>query len=449
MKRHVETPPETSQPDVETSQQKVETEVRQHDETPTETEKDAVDAVSPSILNDMICLRVNEGLSLREISKKTNLSLSMVARVLKGVETNLASSETEPYPIDGDETTAVSHPSAASSPSTPEARTNYVLRPGATAEEFQRYMKMKKEDLIADNVNLKAQVASLQGVGQTGRGNGEGHSNNGFGGENYIDALGRLVDKLSMQKQAEKVVDRMFPSEKKNDREDNELSRRLDRIENKLDNSKQGSELLQVAKALTELARPKGEGRDPIEYVLAGNQMRSDIEKNVQGQYSVGVAKSEIDLKLQEMQQSERLDFKKLDFDVMKWQQEQAKTDKYIELGKSLIEGPLGKLISGVGEGAKNRIEGGPRVPMVDVPCPKCHNKFKANPELLTVSCPFCGSSLQKQPSQPPPTQVEQPSDEPQAQEPQPQAETVPSEEPKQEPEKQKSETKPEEVINT
>jgi hypothetical protein len=418
-KQHVETPPETSQEDVETFQQKVETELKHNVETPTETEKDAVDAVSPSILNDMVCLRVNEGLSLREISKRTKLSLSMVARILKGVETNLASSETEPYPIDGDETTAVSHPSAASSPSTPEPEQLSVRQssPSNLLDKLAYYQKIPAKDAIMQLVKENSMLTD-----QMNRNNGHGSPNT-----SYPNAENPFVTRLMQLAEARDVKDALGLG--KNDHEDNELSRRLDRIENKLDNSKQGSELLQVAKALTELARPKGEGRDPIAYVLAGNQMRSDIEKNVQGQYSVGVAKSEIDLKLQEMQQSERLDYKKLDFDVMKWQQEQAKTDKYIELGKSLIEGPLGKLISGVGEGAKNRIEGGPRLPMVTVPCPQCHNKFKANPELLTVSCPFCGSSLQKQPSQPPPTQVEQPSDEPQAQE--PQAETVPSEEPK------------------
>lgn len=288
----------------------------------------------------------------------------------------------------------VSHPSPSPS--------NFVLRAAMTREEWTKYSKMKTADLVSEIADLKAQNASLQGVGQTGRGNGEGHSNNGFGGENYIDALGRLVDKLSMQKQAEKVVDRMFPSEK----DDSELSRRLDRIETKLDSAKQGSELLQVAKALTELARPNQPGRDPAADILLGNQMRESIEKNVQSQYSVGVAKSEIDLKLQEMQQSERLDYKKLDFDVMKWQRQEQKGDTYVELLKDGIKtissGPIGKMIENYGGAKAEQVRNqGARIKTVDVVCPRCTNKFRANPDLQTLFCPTCGAGLTKQEPQP------------------------------------------------
>jgi hypothetical protein len=309
---------------------------------------------------------------------------------------------------------------------------NFVLRAAMTREEWSKYSKMKTADLVSEIADLKAQNASLQGVAQTRRGNGGGH-------DSYAE--NPYAQKILQIAEAKELKELLGLG--KNDHEDNELSRRLDRIETKLDNNKQGNELLQVAKALTELSRPKGEGRDPVEYVLAGNQMRSDIEKNVQSQYSTGVQKSRIDLELEAMQQSERLDYKKLEYDERRADKKEQADNKKWEFADKVVKffgsEHAGAAIEAVGASMADKIRGS-RVPMTTVICPHCTGKFRTNPELPHAMCPNCGAMLDKPTEQQPqpqePSQSEQHEPEPKG----------PSTE--QEPEKL-SETKPEEVIKT
>ena len=127
-------------------------------------------------------------------------------------------------------------------------------------------------------------------------------------------------------------------------------------------------------------------------------------------------AENEAGLKKEEMRELHDIEMAKLGWDQEKWRHEKANEGKTIEQVKDLVktvtEGPVGKAIENLGAGAADKIRGGPKVAMVDVLCPNCHNKFRANSNLPQVMCLNCGAVLQK-PSEPQP--------QPQPQEPQPQ----------------------------
>lgn len=140
----------------------------------------------------------------------------------------------------------------------------------------------------------------------------------------------------------------------------------------------------------------KGTEKSPVDYVLAGAEMRANIEKTVQ---THSAATNEYDLKKTDMEQNERLDNRKQDWEEKKWQEEQGATGKVIEQVKGILEGPIGKVIGSIGEAAKDKYLGqGSKIPTVDAQCPNCSNKFKANPELDPIQCPKCGVLLQKNP---------------------------------------------------
>ena len=256
-----------------------------------------------------------------------------------------------------------------------------------------------------------------------GHGN-NGHNNNGYGMASSADEELKRAEAEVEREYAKSLRDeRMRERTGHGQKDDSELSRRLDRIENKLDNNKQGSELLQFAKAVNEFAQPKGHGVDPGAYIQQGIALVKDVEKNVNSPSP----KNQYDLEVEKLRSERDIDNRKIDFEEKKWEHQkdsEGKTiEKVTELAKTVLESPIGKLISGAGEGVKNRIEGGQggRMPMADVLCPNCGNKFKANPNLDLVTCNVCGRTLQKQPTpQPQPT------------EPQPEATQQPStEEPK------------------
>lgn len=166
---------------------------------------------------------------------------------------------------------------------------------------------------------------------------------------------------------------------------------------------------------------PKGSGVDPLSVYRAGRQ---DEQKTFENAIRQGES-NEVDLKIEEIKQNERLDNRKMDFEVLKYQDQKQSGEKTLEtvkeVAKTLTSGVLGDAIKGIGQGAAERIRGGPRVPMVKVQCPNCGMGFQANPKLEQVQCPSCGAMLAKQP-QPEPT----PSEPTQQQ---PQVETAPKEE--------------------
>jgi ribosomal protein S27E len=120
---------------------------------------------------------------------------------------------------------------------------------------------------------------------------------------------------------------------------------------------------------------------------------------------------NEYTLKKEEMQQTERIENKKLDFEQEKWKYEKENSGKTIEQVKDLVkvvtEGPVGEVLKNFGSAGADRLRSGGQKPpsnIVQVKCPSCGGTFPANGQLPTVACPLCGVTLQA-PSQPSPPQ--------------------------------------------
>jgi hypothetical protein len=134
---------------------------------------------------------------------------------------------------------------------------------------------------------------------------------------------------------------------------------------------------------------------------------------------------NEYTLKKEEMQQTERLETRKLDFEQEKWKYEKENSGKTIEQVKDLVktvtEGPVGEVIKSFGSAGADRLRAGTaqKTPsnIVTVKCPSCGGQFPANGQLPTVTCPLCGVTLQA-PGQPPPQSQPPPASE-QSQKPQ------------------------------
>jgi ribosomal protein S27E len=123
-------------------------------------------------------------------------------------------------------------------------------------------------------------------------------------------------------------------------------------------------------------------------------------------------AENEASLKKEEMRELHDIEMAKLGWDQEKWRQEKANEGKTMEKAEHLIktvtEGPIGKAIENLGSGAADKIRGGPKVEMVDIQCPNCQHKQRANRDLAQVMCLNCGVLLQK-PSEPPQPQPQEP----------------------------------------
>ena len=137
---------------------------------------------------------------------------------------------------------------------------------------------------------------------------------------------------------------------------------------------------------------------------------------------------NEYTLKKLEMEQTERLEDRKIGFEEKKWEFEKASEGKTIEQVKDLVktvtEGPVGDVLKSFGEAGADRIRGSPKrntSSIIQVTCPNCQGKFQANDQLAKINCPLCGAELAKAAApapQPTPTaQATEP--EPKPQEPQ------------------------------
>jgi len=127
------------------------------------------------------------------------------------------------------------------------------------------------------------------------------------------------------------------------------------------------------------------------------------------------VTLNDIALKLEEMKQNAALEDKKLNWEMAKWERQEAKGDQTMELIKeglkTVSSGPIGEAIKSLGSGAADKLRGGPKVPMAKVRCPQCSTPFQVNANLETVQCPGCGAMLAKQPQ--PSEQTQLPSTQP------------------------------------
>ena len=144
-----------------------------------------------------------------------------------------------------------------------------------------------------------------------------------------------------------------------------------------------------------------------------------------------GGGKSEIDLKLAEMGQLERLETRKLDWEMQKHQEDKdGEKELYALIGKA-IDGPVADLTKSLGGAAAKRIESGTQKnrnnqnsnnpQLTQIPCPQCNKPFSIITGAQQVVCPNpeCNAilGLQQSPppqqAQPPPiqTQEQQPSE--------------------------------------
>ena len=130
-----------------------------------------------------------------------------------------------------------------------------------------------------------------------------------------------------------------------------------------------------------------------------------------------GGGRTEVDLKLAEMGQTERFENRKLDLEEKKWAYEQENSGKTMEQVTNLIktvgEGPIGKAIENMGSGVGERLKTGKAnnsQQLVKIQCPNCYGNFSVNPALPKVVCVHCGAELL---AKPPTTQPQEPQSQP------------------------------------
>ena len=161
-------------------------------------------------------------------------------------------------------------------------------------------------------------------------------------------------------------------------------------------------ERLRIEKEIAELkARPSG-----IDELLFSDEKVSRARKIFGGTDSATA--NEFTLRKEEMQQKERLENRKLD-----WQMQQHQEDKegekqlYGLIGKA-IDGPIADITKSIGGAAAKRIESGggrpPNTPPItQIACPNCQTSFDIITGSQQVICPSCKAvmQLETQPQRP------------------------------------------------
>lgn len=121
--------------------------------------------------------------------------------------------------------------------------------------------------------------------------------------------------------------------------------------------------------------------------------------------------KTEIDVRLAEMAETERLENKKLDWEMMKHQEAKDSEKQLYGIIKDIGVPLAQKLTTAAGGAAVRKIEGQPKpINIIDVPCPKCQQPIKTVEGTKQIVCQSCGTVLEALQTQPQP----QPSPEPQ-----------------------------------
>jgi len=315
------------------------------------------------------------GMSYEEVGKELGMSKSKVFRLLKN-QPSAKQSNTMTEPDEPDET------SRALPMEPPEFLTDVELK-----EESKR---------LKDEISLKR-----------------------------LRARARWLDYVAQNPSAYLTMNQNWDGHG-NPRQDSEITKlREDFKDLKATIQNQGTGKLVLESIATGFSMaPKSSGRDPMEYLMAGNNLRESVEKNVQSQYSHGVEKSVIDLKLAEMAQLERVENKKIDLTEKRHDEAIEERNQIYGIVKEAIKGPVETLTRSLGSAAADKIRGIPKAPqIVDVTCPSCAKIFKADGNARLLICGHCGAQLQKQgspPQQPPETpqepipQTETPQTEPQ-----------------------------------
>jgi predicted RNA-binding Zn-ribbon protein involved in translation (DUF1610 family) len=170
---------------------------------------------------------------------------------------------------------------------------------------------------------------------------------------------------------------------------------------------------------------------NPMEWIKSVRQGAGELGMSPAG-------KSEIDLRLAEMSQKERLETRRIDIEEKQLDRKLDNEGKTIEQIKDLVktvgEGPIGEAIKMIGGAQADKMRGSVAKSnsgrVVQVKCPSCNGVFPANEQLATLTCPLCGTGLargsQPTPQEPQPQATQSPE---KTQEAQTQTEQPPAEE--------------------
>ena len=141
---------------------------------------------------------------------------------------------------------------------------------------------------------------------------------------------------------------------------------------------------------------------NPIEYIKHIKSVAGDLGLSPAG-------KSEIDLRIKEMDERAALDKERLIWEKEKYGEEKASQREIIGTVKEVLQGPIGKAIESLGAGAADRVRGragssAPLPQVTQVTCPACTKTLFADPNAPFTVCPHCGATLQKQLTASPPS---------------------------------------------
>ena len=262
----------------------------------------------------------------------------------------------------------------------------YSLQPSLTPSQWAELSKLDKTALMKKVTELQAQNSSLQASAHLQPNNGDGHGD--FGNDGVDREIGKQKARIF------KIYGDWM--------EQQQIANMADQMRNPKGAENKGSDSIGIKDLVEVLKFSMGQkgNRDPIDYILAGNQMRADAEKTVQ---TNSAATNMFDLKKEELQQTERIEVKKIDWEERKWAEEQGATGKMLEQVKGILEGPVGKVIGSIGEAAKDKYLGSGKNATVktstdNAKCPQCSQLFWADPAIDIIECPHCHVKLAKNP---------------------------------------------------
>lgn len=202
--------------------------------------------------------------------------------------------------------------------------------------------------------------------------------------------------------------------------------------QNKSDPAQLTKMVFDAYKTGVEHASPRGQG-DPTDLMWKAVET---VEK-IQERASNPSPKNEFDLKVEALKSDRDIDNRKIDFEEKKWEYQQQHSGDTLNAAKDIIKevtsGPIGEMIKTYGSAKAENVRNSrdPRVPMVDVQCPSCQARFKANTQLARLQCSSCGAILEKQ-------QPTEPQEQPQPEQPQEAEAQVETPKPMEEPQREK-----------
>ncbi|MBN1357807.1 hypothetical protein JW988_03465 [Candidatus Bathyarchaeota archaeon] len=334
-------------------------------ETNSETQESPITA---SLVNQVFCFR-QEGKTYRQIASETGLSIATISRMLKGIPedtSNKGQAEAVLQVLEPEQDEELQIPKG------------YTLAPSLSAAEWAEISKFSKNKLISEVGRLKAELQT-RGLKQH-KWNGDSPANASstnpeaeFWAEmartEKIERFLRLRDRYSDKKGE-------YPADIKN--------------------------FLELYKVLA----PKQESVDELGIYRLG---RVDEQKNLQNAVKTGVETNMLDLRLEEMRQRERLENKKLDWEIEKHQERTLEDGRKWQLLESLMQGPLGDVLKNAGSAATDRLRARKPPKVIPIDCPQCKKKIFVDETSSQCVCGRCGAVLVRANEKPPPQQPPEP----------------------------------------